>query len=113
MTLRELIIDYRTKHNLSQRQFANLCGLSNGYISMIEADENPHSGKPIVPSLDSFVKLAKGLGVPAIELFNMLSQSSNTKNALSPDEQKFLTMYRKLNEEQKNLIMLTMKSLSK
>lgn len=41
MTLRDLISAYRKDHGLSQRQFANQCGLSNGYISMLEKGINP------------------------------------------------------------------------
>ena len=36
MTLSELIVSYRNENNLSQRKFAELCDLSNGYISMLE-----------------------------------------------------------------------------
>lgn len=36
MTLGEFIRKYRSEHDLSQRQFALKCGLSNGYISMLE-----------------------------------------------------------------------------
>jgi transcriptional regulator with XRE-family HTH domain len=41
MTLKDLIIEYRNDHGLSQRQFATACGLSNGYISMLEKEMNP------------------------------------------------------------------------
>lgn len=41
MTLKDLVIKYRTENGLSQRQFALQCGLSNGYISMIERGVNP------------------------------------------------------------------------
>ena len=36
MTLKDLVIKYRADNGLSQRQFALQCGLSNGYISMLE-----------------------------------------------------------------------------
>jgi transcriptional regulator with XRE-family HTH domain len=46
MTLGEYIKKYRSEHGLSQRQFANLCGVSNGYASMLEKGMNPsHSAK--------------------------------------------------------------------
>ena len=43
MTLSDLVQEYRREHGLSQRQFASICGLSNGYISMLE-----QSGKDYV-----------------------------------------------------------------
>ena len=47
MTLRELVMDFRKEHGISQRQFANMCGLSNGYISMLERNSNPKTGLPV------------------------------------------------------------------
>ena len=35
MTLGDCIREYREAHDLSQRQFAELCGLSNAYISIL------------------------------------------------------------------------------
>lgn len=68
MTLAELISDYRAKHNLSQRQMGAQCGLSTGYISLIEKEVNPQTGKPMVPTLTVLNKIAKGLGITIDEL---------------------------------------------
>ena len=51
MTLKDLIIEYRNDHGLSQRQFATACGLSNGYISMLEKGMNPNTKLPVTPTL--------------------------------------------------------------
>ena len=48
MTLSDLVQEYRREHGLSQRQFASICGLSNGYISMLERNVNPKTGQPFV-----------------------------------------------------------------
>lgn len=56
MTLRELVMDFRKEHGISQRQFANMCGLSNGYISMLERNSNPKTGLPVTPSLTALKK---------------------------------------------------------
>ncbi len=45
MTLKDFLIQYRTEHDLSQRQFAAICGLSNSYISMLERERNPTTGE--------------------------------------------------------------------
>ncbi len=70
MTLSELIISYRKQNDLSQRRFADICGLSNGYISMLERGENPKTKQPITPTLPHLKKLAKGMGMTVNELFS-------------------------------------------
>ncbi len=68
MTLKELITGYREEHKLSQRQFATACGLSNGYISMIEREINPNTGEKIVPTLVALQKLATGMHITLADL---------------------------------------------
>lgn len=68
MTLKELIVCYRKEHNLSQRQFAAACDLSNGYISMIEREVNPQTGEKIVPTLIALKKLATGMHISLADL---------------------------------------------
>ena len=69
MTLSELICKYRTEHDLSQRQFAAKCDLSNGYISMLEKGTNPNTGKPLIPTIPKLTQLAAGLDMSLTELF--------------------------------------------
>lgn len=69
MPLSEYIKAYRKRHGLSQRQFANICGLSNGYIAMIERELNPSTGEPITPSLAALKKMASGMGITLAALF--------------------------------------------
>lgn len=68
MTLADLISQYRQSHNLSQRQMGTQCGLSTGYISLIEKEVNPQTGKPMVPTLSVLNKIAKGMGMTIDEL---------------------------------------------
>ena len=62
MTLGEYVLNYRTSHGLSQRQFASMCGLSYGYISMLEKGVNNSTGAPIVPTLQTMRSLAGAMG---------------------------------------------------
>lgn len=71
MTLSELIIEYRNEHGISHRQMASQCKLSTGYISLIEKETNPQTGKPMVPSLAVLNKLAKGMGITLDKLLSV------------------------------------------
>lgn len=68
MKLGDLIREYRETHDLSQRQFADCCGLSNGYISMLERGVNPNTQKPITPTIPQLKKLATGMGMTVSEM---------------------------------------------
>ena len=75
MTLGEYIIKYRLSHDLSQRQFARMTGLSNSYISMIERDCNPSSGKPIAPTMAAFRSIAAAMGMSVDELCTIIDDT--------------------------------------
>ena len=72
MKLGDLIKEYRDSHGLSQRQFANQCDLSNGYISILEKGINPSTGKPVTPTLPQMKKLADGMAITLSELFDKI-----------------------------------------
>lgn len=72
MTLKDLVIKYRADNGLSQRQFALQCGLSNGYISMLEKGINPSTGTKITPTLQALNKLAAGMHTTLNELFTLV-----------------------------------------
>lgn len=61
MTLGELIRVYRSEHNMNMQEFANHCGLSKSYISILERNINPSTGKPPIPSLETIRSIAKTL----------------------------------------------------
>ena len=69
MTLGDYIAAYRRKENYSQREFAKKCHLSNGYISMLERGFNHKTKEPIKPALPQLKKLADGMGITIMELF--------------------------------------------
>ena len=87
MKLSELIIEYRREHGIPQRQMASQCSLSTGYISLIEKEINPQTGKPMVPSLAVLNKLAKGMG---ITLDNLLSVCDDMPVDISATEKTVL-----------------------
>ena len=71
MKLGQIISEYRREHDLSQRQFAEKCGsVTNGYISMLENERNPATGKPIIPSLDKLKAIASAMQMPLQKLLD-------------------------------------------
>lgn len=71
MKLKDLLITYRENNNLSQRQFAQRCKLSNGYISMLEKGINPNTGLPVTPTIPVLTKLASGMNISLHQLLSM------------------------------------------
>lgn len=76
MKLSEIIIDYRTRMNISQREFSRKCNLSNSYISFLEREINPKTGKPLVPTVEQYGKLADGMGMTVHHLFELLDDDA-------------------------------------
>lgn len=61
MTLGSIVKEYRLLHGISQREFAKMSGLSNGYISQLEANRNTKNGLPIQPSLETVKQVAEAM----------------------------------------------------
>ena len=76
MKLSSIVIDYRKRMQISQREFARRCGLSNSYISFIENEYNPRTGKPIVPTLEQYQKIASCMDMTVHQLFELLDEDS-------------------------------------
>lgn len=72
MKLGDFIQEYRKQHDLSQRQFAEKCNLSNGYISMLEKGMNPNTGEPVTPTLLNLKKLADGMNITIMKLLEVI-----------------------------------------
>lgn len=113
MTLRELVMEFRRENSISQRQFASMCGLSNGYISMLERNLNPKTNLPLTPSLPALKKIAQGMGMTLNDLFLKaddmpvdLLQADSEKNALTPGagdehEAEAMQLFESLSEAQR------------
>lgn len=123
MTLGEIIKIYRDERSMSQRQFAEACGLSNGYISMLEKNLNPKTGLPMVPSLTAIKKIAALMGVAANDI---LDQMDDVPVEITSDEDiiseaptiidsgrmsEFMELFEQLPEEKKARIIREMKEI--
>lgn len=83
MKLSDVIKQYRSEHGLSQRQMGAQCGLSTGYISLIEKEVNPQTGKQMVPSLPVLNKISAGMG---LTLDNLLAVCDDMDVTLSEQD---------------------------
>lgn len=63
MTLGEYIKSYRASHSIGQREFAQMCGISAGYVSMLENNKNPKSGRPLSPRIEIYQQVAAATGI--------------------------------------------------
>lgn len=72
MFLGEIVKKYRSDHKMSMDEFARLSGLSKGYISMLEKNENPRTKKAISPSIDTIKQVSEVTGIDFNEIIEML-----------------------------------------
>lgn len=75
MTIGNLVNTYRLEHDLPMQEFADKCGLSKSYISMLEKNINPRNNKPIIPTIDTYNKIASGMGIDLDSLLKMLDSN--------------------------------------
>ena len=68
MKLSDIVRHYRAEHGISQRQFAAMCSVSHGYISLIEGEKNYKTNKKMNVTLDKMKKLADGMDISLHEL---------------------------------------------
>ncbi len=72
MTLGDIVKRYREKNNLSMEMFALKSNLSKGYISMLEKNKNPNTGKPIKPSFPTIKAVARAINMDINDLIYLL-----------------------------------------
>ena len=105
MTLGEIIKKFRIDHGYSMDNFADISGLSKGYISMLEKNLNPRTGKPIVPSLDTYNSVANALNMSLDDLLRLVDKDSpvslvnNMTRPLRKRERQILESFNMLNED--------------
>jgi len=102
MELRELIKRYREEHSLTMQQFADRCGLSKGYISMLEKGHHPQSSRALIPSLETLNKIASGMSLSVDSLLLLLDGDTSVtinENAIDPTEAELLSAFRSMNKE--------------
>lgn len=76
MTLGDCIKEYRDRMGLSQRKFAEMCGLSNAYISILEKNINPKTGEEPAPSFGGWKKVADAMGISMQDLMEKADETA-------------------------------------
>lgn len=113
MTLGEIVKEYRAKNNLSLREFASKCGMSHSYIAMLESESNSKTGEPMVPTITTINKIARGMGktidaliAEADDMLVSLSKEKETINEkLTLEEYEILQLFRSLDEVGQNVML--------
>ena len=72
MTLGDIIYNYRTEHKMSMDAFADRSGMSKAYISLLEKNKHPKTGKPIAPSIKVIKQSAEAMRMDFNELHHIL-----------------------------------------
>lgn len=112
MTLGEIIRNYRTEHSMSMDAFAERSGMSKQYISILEKNRHPKTGKPVIPSITMISKAAAGMSMDFDDLFSMIDGDVRIdprqgrpvaeSTTITPDEADLLSVYRDASEELKD-----------
>ncbi len=88
MTLGAIIKDYRLEHGLSMDAFSERSGISKAYISLLEKNRHPKTGKSIAPSIQCIKQAADGMNMDFNILFSMLDGdvTLNPEAEVEPDK---------------------------
>ncbi|BCP57579.1 TPA: helix-turn-helix domain-containing protein [Streptococcus suis] len=90
MILGDILKEYRSKHSLSMDKFAELSGLTKGYISMLEKNQHPKTKKALLPTMDTLEKVAKGMSISVGELIEHLDTNQDIALTITPEQFKLI-----------------------
>ena len=80
MTLGDVIKNYRTDNKISMDTFSELSGISKAYISLLEKNKHPKTGKPIIPSIQVIKQAANAMSIDFNELFSLIDSDVSLEN---------------------------------
>ncbi|MEA5049755.1 MAG: XRE family transcriptional regulator [Eubacteriales bacterium] len=70
MNIGEIIKRFRDKNGITQQTFADNCGVSKSYISLLESGKSSRSSEPIIPSIDVAHRMANYMNISIDSLFD-------------------------------------------
>lgn len=80
MTLGDLIKAYRSEHDMSMDAFAEKSGISKAYVSLLEKNRHPKTGKPISPSLQCIKLAAVAMGYDFDRVISLIDGNVDLSN---------------------------------
>lgn len=80
-TLGDYIKNFRLEKNLSMDDFSSISGLSKAYISVLERDKHPNTGKKVTPTIETVYAVAKAIGIDANVILNNIGEQLIRINA--------------------------------
>jgi len=86
MTIGEIIKKFREKNSVTMDEFSQKSGLSKGYISMLEKNENPKTKLPIMPTTKTLQAVAKVLNISVSELMDELNEKPASMDIIPIDK---------------------------
>lgn len=75
MTIGEIIKKYCSEHGMSYQQFAQASKVSKGYISMLINGRNPRTGKPMKPTIETYINIAEAMDMTVDQLFEIMDDA--------------------------------------
>ncbi len=72
MTLGDIIKDFRNNNKISMDVFSEKSGISKAYISLLEKNKHPKTGKPIAPSIQVIKQVSDAIGMDFDTLFSKI-----------------------------------------
>lgn len=114
MKLGEIIRNYRNEHSLSLREFSQISGISNSYISMLESGRHPRSGRPIVPTITKLNQLSSAMGLKIDDLLSIMDDMPvdiDGNAGIVPDlnlsecERNLIIRFRQLSSSERSMIL--------
>lgn len=72
MNLGEIIHNYRLENKMTLEDVANKCGITKGYVAMLEKNINPKTNRALMPSLETILKVSQGLSIDIDTMFDLL-----------------------------------------
>lgn len=105
MKIGQKLRHFRRNKKLSTTELANLSGISQSSVSIIEKDGRS-------PTLDTVEKLCRALGISIIDLLPEDIQEMQQTKAVNVQEHQLLSYYRGLTKKQKEAILLLFETLN-
>lgn len=75
MTLGDIIKDFRNTNKISMDAFSKKSGISKAYISLLEKNKHPKTGKPIAPSIQVIKQVSDAIEMDFDTLFSKIDEN--------------------------------------